>query len=519
MTEQKYPVSTADFERIRIEDYLYVDKTGYIHQLVSSGVFYFLARPRRFGKSLLLSTIEAYFRGKRYLFKGLEIDQLQPEEWAIYPVLRLDMSCEAFIDNMSLTNLLNAQMHDYEESLGISNFSPSSAQRLASVIRTMASQANSKIVVLIDEYDAPLVAAIGNSDMLELYRKQLHGFYSVLKSLETHIQFCMLTGVTKFGKVSVFSGLNNLKDITFSDRYAAICGITEKELTTKFQPGIEGLACKYHCNPQEAIAKLKFNYDGYHFSESLLDIYNPYSLLNALADLRIAPYWCASGIPSLLAKTIRENDYDITSLNGLQISVSTLENISVYSTDPAALFYQAGYLTIKAYDPTNDLFTLGYPNREVEQEILNDILHLFLPEKCDIDITLIKLRESLLKGKPTDFIMQMKAFLAGIPSKLRHRIDKYENYYHTIFYCISTLIGLDTNVEYNTAEGFIDMVIRTSNYIYIIEFKINGTAEKAMQQIETKNYTSPFDIDSRQLYRIGIGFSKLTHTIESYLIR
>ncbi|MDE6409337.1 MAG: ATP-binding protein [Muribaculaceae bacterium] len=519
MKEQKYPVSTSDFERIRREGYLYVDKTAYIHTLVKYGVFYFLGRPRRFGKSLLLSTLEAYFLGKRDLFKGLAIDKLEPEEWTAYPVLHLDMSREAFIDKSSLQNLLEGHLIYWEKELGIIDIQATAAQRFVNVIRETANRSGKKVVILIDEYDSPLSASIDNPELLRLYREQLHGFYTVLKSLETHIQFCMLTGVTKFGKVSVFSGLNNLKDISLSDRYAGICGITEEELRSYFSRGIKGMANKYGWSEEETLEKLKYNYDGYHFSEGMTDIYNPYSLLNAMADKKIGSFWCASGLPTLLSKSLMEKDYDVERLNGSAVSVSMLENISVYSTEPEALFYQTGYLTIKDYDPETELFTLGYPNREVERGILNDILRIYSSGDGDVSGMVTLMRESLRKGRPEEFVRLLKSFLSGIPSKLRSKVSKYENYYHTIFYCITSLIGLDVNAEYNTSEGFIDILVKTPDYIYVIELKVNGTAEDAIRQIELKNYADPFYTGSgKNIYKIGIGFSKSTHNIETYKI-
>ncbi|MDE5881342.1 MAG: ATP-binding protein, partial [Muribaculaceae bacterium] len=341
---------------------------------------------------------------------------------------------------------------------------------------------------------------------------------SVLKKTEKHIQFCMLTGVTKFGKVSVFSGLNNLRDISLENKYAAICGITEDELHRYFIAGIEDLADAEGWNVEETLDRLKFNYDGYHFSKSLLDVYNPYSVMNALAKEEIADYWCASGMPTLLSKSLRNIDYNLERLNGIMVSNQMLGNLSVYQTEPVALFYQTGYLTIKSYDRSTNLFTLGYPNREVERGILGDILKLYVPDYGDVNVAITLMRESLKRGEPDKFIDQLKAFLAGIPSKLRTRIAQYENYYHTIFYCIASLIGLDVSVEYNTSEGFIDLLIRTSRYIYIIELKINGNAESAIQQIVDKHYTHPFTTDPRHLYKIGIGFSKETHNIDSFII-
>lgn len=512
---QKYPLSTADFERIRTDGYLYVDKTDYVHTLVSSGIFYFLSRPRRFGKSLLLSTLEAYFLGKRHLFKGLALDRLQPEEWNTYPVLRLNLSGKRYADENSLVSELDLHLERWEKAYGITEPRKDIDERFEILIHTVADVSGKKVVVLVDEYDSPLSDSIYNKELQDHYRDQLHGFYAVLKKTEQHIQFCMLTGVTKFGKVSVFSGLNNLKDITFLDAYAGICGITEDELHTDFETGVKRLAETEGCSLDEAFGQLKFNYDGYHFSKSLLDIYNPFSLMNALDNSEISSYWCASGMPTLLSKSLRNADYDLKQLNNTQVTREALENLSVYRTDPVALFFQTGYLTIKEYDTSSKLYTLGYPNREIERGIFNNVLNLYVPSTPYAGADINKMRETLLRGNPEDFVARLKAYLSGVPSHLKINVSKYENYYHTIFYCIASLIGLDVNVEYNTSRGFIDMLVRTQEYIYVIELKVNGSATLAMRQIEKMGYTDQFATDPRIIYLIGLGFSKKTASISS----
>lgn len=372
MERLHYPISTANFERLRTEGFVYVDKTDFIYSLVNRSGFYFLSRPRRFGKSLLLSTLEAYFLGKKNLFKGLAIESLHQGEWSSYPVLHLDLSGKAYIDKDSLTSLLDMYLHPWEVEYGISEPRKAVDERLNMLIETMAAKTGKKIVVLVDEYDSPLSDSIGNEELQEYFRNLLHGFYSVLKKTERHIQFCMLTGVTRFGKVSVFSGLNNIRDISLENHYAGICGITEDELHRYFLPGIKELALAEGWSVDEAIKELKYNYDGYHFSKSLLDIYNPYSVMNSLAKQEISDYWCASGIPTLLSKSLRHSDYNLENLNGVMVSGQMLGNLSMYQTEPSALFYQTGYLTIKEYDRSLNLFTLGYPNREVERGILGD---------------------------------------------------------------------------------------------------------------------------------------------------
>lgn len=518
MNKIKLPVSIADFESIRINEFTYIDKTKYVYSLVKDPGYFFLSRPRRFGKSMLLSTIMAYFEGKKELFKGLKIEELKQDEWLIYPVLRLDLSGATYRSEEDLVDILNKYLHKWEKEYEIEFIPKTLPQRFLNVIETVAAKLGKRVVILVDEYDNPLSESIGDERLQEYYREQLHGFYSVLKKAEKHIYFCMLTGVTKFGKVSVFSGINNLYDISLDNKYAGICGITEEELHQYLLPGIEEWAEEEGWSVEEAFNQLKYNYDGYHFSRSLLDVYNPYSVMHAIKKKNISDYWSRTGFPTLLAKSLRNIDYDLETLNGSMATEGMLDNLSVYKTDPTALFYQTGYLTIKDYDRSSQLYTLRYPNREVELGILSGILKLYVPDSSNVEVAIIKMRETLKKGEPEKFIAQLKAFLAGIPSKLRTRVSKYENYFHTIFYCIASLIGLQVDVEYNTSEGFIDMLIRTPNFIYIIELKINGDAESAIKQIEEVHYADQFASDTRRLYKIGIGFSKKTSNITSVII-
>lgn len=515
MEQQKYPVSTADFERIRREGFAYVDKTAYVYSLVSTGVFYFLGRPRRFGKSLLISTLEAYFRGRKELFRGLAIDCLDKGEWEAYPVLHLNLSGKTYSDAGSLDSLLDLNLSRWEAEYGVMEPRKAVDERFETVILAAAQSAGKRVVVLVDEYDTPLSDSIGNPELQEMFREQLHGFYSVLKKTERHIQFCMLTGVTKFGKVSVFSGLNNLRDISLENEYAGICGVTEEELRNCFGSGVETLGEEQGWSVEHTFGELKHNYDGYHFSSRMVDVYNPYSVLNALAKREIADYWASSGMPTLLSKSLRDTDYDLRNLNGTMVTRQMLDNLSAYQKDPVALFYQTGYLTIKEYDRTSGLYTLGFPNREVERGVLNNVLGLYTREEGDSEAVIARMRDSLRKGRPEEFVALLRSYLAGIPSRLRVRVSQYENYYHTIFYCITSLIGLDVDAEYNTSRGFIDILVKTPDYIYVIELKVNGSAAIAMRQIEKMGYADQFSTDPRRLYLISLGFSKKTANLTS----
>ena len=515
-----YPVDTANFKWIREHGMVYVDKTTYIHTLTrTQGKYYFLARPRRFGKSLLLDTLAEYFKGNRTLFKGLAIDQLQPEEWESYPVLRLNMTGINFLEPQNLTELIGRQLSEMEKDFEISRDFEGVSSRFNQIIAEIHRKSNKRVVILIDEYDAPLSGAIGNGELQENYREQLHGFYSVLKNCEEHIKFCFLTGVTRYGKVSVFSGLNNLKDITFSNDYAGICGITREELRAYYAEGVKFLAEKKGLTEDATFELLKFYYDGYHFSSSMLDIYNPYSLNNALADLSIEDYWCRSGVPTILSKSLMHDDFDVAKLAGKKVIQSELSALSMHSMNPVSLFYQTGYLTIKGYEERRQRYTLGYPNREVEAAIMRNILKVYTHARDERQGFVYDMEDALEEGNPQEFVNLLSAFLADIPSQLHKHVARYENYYHTIFYCLTTLMGLDVEAEYSTSEGFIDILVKTAGHIYIIELKVNGTAEDAMEQIEARHYAAPFATDPRQVVKIGLGFSTRTHNVASSLIR
>ena len=502
-----YPIDTANFRKIREKGFLYVDKTGYIPKMMEKGTYYFLARPRRFGKSLFLDTLAEYFKGNRELFKGLEIDNLHPEEWEKHPVLRLNLTGKDYSDSKSLITHITDQLTKLGNEYGIENSSLEFEGRFDYLIQRITNERGKKVVILIDEYDAPLTSSIDKPDLQEIYRGQLHGFYSVLKASEEYIQFCMLTGVTRYGKVSVFSGLNNLNDITFDNRYAGICGITSEELHLYYDKGTENLGRELNVSKEEIYEKLKFYYDGYHFSSSMLDIYNPYSINHVFEKREFKDYWCKSGVPTILSKSLLENDFDVEKLKGRKVTESSLTDLSMFTANPIPLFYQTGYLTIKAYEERRQRYTLGYPNREVETAILSNILKVYTNSNDDRHSLIFDMEEVLEEGEVKEFIKILSSFLSSIPNQLHKYVDKYENYYHTIFYCLTTLIGLDVEAEYSTSEGFIDILIKTSDYIYIIELKVNGTAEDAMKQIEEKHYASPFVSDPRKIFKIGIGFS------------
>lgn len=515
-----YPVASSSFRKIREGEFLYVDKTSYIHKMVveEKGNYIFLARPRRFGKSLLVSAMKEYFKGNRSLFKGLAIDRLQPDDWEEYPVLHFDLSGNSYMENDALKDVLGRKLSFYEKEYAVGNSSDSAYIRFENLISSLYKKNGRGVVVLIDEYDSPITATIDRSELQTIFREELHGFFSVLKKMEDCIRFCFLTGVTRYGKVSVFSGLNNLKDITFLNEYAGICGVTEEELHEYYTEGISLFAEKKGLTQEEAFGQLKYFYDGYHFTSSLLDVYNPFSLNRALKYKEIKDYWCESGTPTVFLKMLIRMDYDLEKLQDSIVTESELSNLGVFTHNPVPLFFQTGYLTLKSYDKEDKFFTLKYPNREVETGILRNVLQVYNPQGEDTSQVILLMKRSLRAGHPEQFVEGLRTYLAEIPGDLKKQVAKYERYYQTVIYCLLSLLGLETRAEYGVAGGFIDLLVQTDDYIYVIELKINGTAEEAMRQIVQKNYCTAFNLDKRRLYRIAIGFSKHEQNIKDYII-
>lgn len=512
----KYPIGIQSFSKIRESGYLYIDKTNYIPLLLKSSQYVFLSRPRRFGKSLLVSMLESFFKGERYLFDGLAITNLIPEPWECHPVIHLDLSGEDYKDSEVLEMKLKSFLDRFESSLELQSSNKTLSERFREIVRTLHQSTGSRVVVLIDEYDNPITSAIGNSELQERFRSILYGFYACLKSLDEHLHFCMLTGVTKYVHLSVFSGLNNLMDISLQNEFAGICGITEEDLHI-LEPGIRSLAAEDNISVDQAFGLLKEWYDGYHFSKSLIDVYNPFSVMNALARREVADYWFQTGTPTILIKTLQNHTLGIEKLNGMKASADMLGNISALNINPVALFYQTGYLTIKGYDRTSRLYVLGYPNKEVESGLMDSVLNTY-GHTSDSRVLVSDLKALLEDGEPVEFVETLKTFFANIPYDLRRNVEKYENYYHTIFYVLLRLLGMDTEAEYHTSEGSIDITIKTTDYIYIIELKINGTATDAMDQIHERDYAAPFARDTRKVIKLGIGYAEHTHTIDSYIV-
>ena len=513
-----YPIGRQNFENLRNEGFVYVDKTALIYKLVKEGSVYFLSRPRRFGKSLLLSTLEAYFCGKKELFKGLAIEQLE-KDWHTYPVLHLDLNAEKYENIKELENILDTYLREWENKYNsIETGNTSLAQRFRAVIRAAKEKTGRGVAVLIDEYDKPILQAIDNPSLQEQFRNTLKAFYGVLKSADADLKFALLTGVTKFGKVSIFSDLNNLNDISMDTAYHNICGITDEELHTVFDKEIEQLAGNNDQTKEEAYTTLKREYDGYHFDRRKASgIYNPFSVLNTLSKKEYGNYWFNTGTPTYLVELIKKSDFNVEELSGYIASEDQLNSIHVNDIDPIPVLYQSGYLTVAGYDKEFELFTLDYPNEEVKAGFINFLLPFYsrVKEK-QAQAIISKFVTSVRKGKADDFMRQLQSLMAGTPYEL---IKDLENHYQNVVYIITKLMGLYVQAEYRTSNGRIDILIGTNDYIYIIELKFNATAQEAMEQIENKDYALPFATDGRQIIKIGANVSKETRNIEEWTIK
>lgn len=514
----KYPIGIQSFETIRRDGYLYVDKTKYIHNMVSTGKYYFLSRPRRFGKSLLLSTIEAYFLGRRDLFKGLALDSLTAD-WEKHPVLHLDLNADKFDTSESLETFLSLRLTQWERQYGaeVPEGAPIS-YRFGQVIRAAAKATGRGTVILIDEYDKPMLNAISDKMLANNFRDTLKAFYANLKSMDSYIKFAMLTGVARFSKVSIFSDLNNLNDITFDPEYSAICGITTPELEYYFVDSINNLASKLGKTRRDTLEELRSRYDGYHFARDLNDVYNPFCLVNVFTKNYFSNYWFNSGgTPAYLMKILRKSDRNLRVLEGCKIKSVHLSGEGIMSKDPISSLYQTGYLTIKEYCDVFDTYTLGYPNREVEQCFFDGLMPVYFGEdRSGMDFDISGFVEYVHEGKPEKFMKRLSALLAGVPHY--GPSDPYENQFQNCIYILFKLVGFYTKMEDHTSDGRIDLTVETGNYVYIFEFKVDKSAREAMEQILTKEYWRKFEAAGKRIFLVAANFNSKTHRLDDILI-
>ena len=511
---RKLPIGIQSFEKLRTDKFLYVDKTEDIYNLVHNGTVYFLSRPRRFGKSLLISTLKAYFEGKKELFEGLKIVELEkdnPYAWKACPVMVFSLASGEFTREDGLRERLKNTLLDFEQKYDLPSFDEDLPVRFGHALKNASEKSGSKVVVLVDEYDNPLLKNLGGNANQEEENKTLYkGFFAVLKDYDYYLRFVLFTGVTKFSKVSIFSDLNQLQDISLSANYEKICGITQSELETVFAPEIDKIAEKYKYTHDECLAELKRRYDGYHFSENMTDIYNPFSLLNAFSQNNFGNYWFESGTPTFLVKKLRETDFDIKKLSddNLYATASTISDYRPDNPDIIPLFYQSGYLTIKGYDEKYESYCLSYPNAEVKYGFINCLAPEYLNTKNTSPLDIRSFGLDIDNGRPNEFMERFKAIFANLPYSVGNVTEHVtEQNFQNAIYIVFMLLGKFVRTEIHSSKGRADCIVETDDYVYIFEFKRDGSAKEALAQIEAKQYAAPYSADKRKLFKIGVNFS------------
>ena len=515
LCDMKYPIGIQNFEKIRREGYAYVDKTALMYKMVAEGSYYFLSRPRRFGKSLMVSTLDAIFSGKRDLFSGLYVDSID-WDWQKYPILHLDLNVKKYDSPTSLDDILNRALLGWESKYPPQWKDPSLEGRFELVVKAAYEQTGKPVVILVDEYDKPLLQVIGNEELQTAYRNTLKAFYGVLKSCDAYIKFAFLTGVTKFGKVSVFSDLNNLIDLSFDHRYTEICGISEKELRDNFDNEVHLLADANQLTKEECYERLRLDFDGYHFNMEGPGIYNPFSLLSTLAKQRFGDYWFETGTPSFLVYQLKKTCYPLENMTTEELTTDTLNSIDIMDRNPLPLLYQSGYLTLKSYDNRFDSYILGFPNREVEQGFIKYLLPFYTPKVQDNNsFSTAQFVKDIENGNAEGFMRRLEDFFATGDYEV---MGKAEKYFQNTLFVFFRLMGFYVDVERHTTNGRMDILVQTPQYIYIFELKIDKTAQEALQQIEEKGYARPFANDPRQLFKIGVNFSTKSKLIDDWKI-
>jgi hypothetical protein len=529
LNEPYYPIGIQSFEKLRSLNAVYVDKTELIYKLVHTSTSVFLSRPRRFGKSLLSSTLQCYFEGRKDLFEGLAMERLETE-WTKYPVFHFDLSTAKGKPLADMREDISRQLIDFEEIYGIDDKDSALGTRLKTLIKQAYDQSGQKAVVLIDEYDAPILDVLHDDEKREEVRMLLREFYAPLKACDPYLRFVFITGISMFSQLSIFSELNNLKIISRNSEYASICGITEQELKDNFQYGINKMAESLGYTYDEMIIRLKDAYDGYHFSETSEGVYNPFSLLNSFYDNKVGSYWFQSGTPRFLVEMLKifrqKRQFDISDLEPVTPFASQMfESPLELQIGPLPLLYQAGYLTIKGYNKAADVFYLGIPNSEVRVGLLQNLLPMFSEVTAGDAIAVRSVAAcasaALLDGDTNQAMQLLQSLLASIPfmrgdSDILGDAEKTEAYYHRIFYFFFRMLYNEVNAEVRNSVGATDVVIKTPKYIYVVELKIDSSVDTALQQIEEKGYATPYLSDQRQLIKLGVNFSTATRTLSDW---
>lgn len=526
MMKRKYPIGIQTFSRIIREGYLYVDKTDLVWELAHYATCVFMSRPRRFGKSLLTSTLESYFKGERELFEGLKIMELE-QEWTRYPVIRLDLSmCKAQGSPDALRYALTLLTAPFERLYGVDPAEKTPGQKLSGLIHRAYKKTGRQVAVIIDEYDAPLLDVLHKDDILEDMRQVMQEFYVPLKANEQYVKFCFITGITKFSQLSIFSTLNNMLNVTMDPAFAAICGITEQEMLGLLSEDVRLLAGRHECSTEEMQQKLKQRYDGYHFSEKSPDIYNPYSLLATFQQGRIANYWFDTGTPSYLIRQLKRYDADITDVEALEVPASAFDQPTEDMSSALPLLYQSGYLTIKDYDRETFIYTLSLPNQEVRCGYAEGLLPVYTGlETKDVQVGFAaKFWRALKRGDVDQAMRDMQTFLAGVPyvegfkEKLKDVANK-EGFYEYTMYLVFSMMNVYARTQVKCAGGRTDMVVWMPDTTYVFELKVNGTAMEALQQIDDKGYAIPYQADGRRVVKVGVKFNADTRVPEEWVCR
>ena len=526
----KYPIGIQDFEQIIQNGYVYVDKTQLVYRLVTEGKIYFLSRPRRFGKSLLVSVLKYYFQGRKDLFQGLAIESLE-KEWAEYPVFHIDFNGGVFTRAGELDKMLESRIAVWEGAYGKDERLTTLGDRFAHVLSQARKRYGRRCVVLVDEYDKPILDVLDTESVVhrdgrdwqleDWNREVLRGFYSVFKAADPDLQFVLLTGVTKFSQVSVFSGFNQPSDISMDEDYEALCGITQEELEHYFPDSIRELADSYQYTAEEMLDQLKLRYDGYHFSRRMTDVYNPFSLLNAFAKRELRDYWFSTGTPNYLVRLLGHTHEDLDELTGRYYDPREFVDYKADVERPLPMIYQSGYLTIKAYDRDFGTFLLDFPNNEVKGGFVSLVASGYLKPAENLDSWIRSAVIAMRKGDVDRLRQLFTSFLAGIPYSMRRKSDERERerYFHYTFYLIFRLISVYTvYTEREQSQGRVDCTVETPDYLYVFEFKLDGTANEALRQIEEKGYARSYEGDRRKLYKIGVSFSSETGTVEEWKV-
>ena len=515
-TARRYPIGIQTFETVREENYVYIDKTDLIYKLVhQDGKYYFLSRPRRFGKSLLVSTLHSYFVGRKDLFKNLAIESLE-KEWNEYPVLHFDLSGAKHMEKDRLLRHLSFLLSTQEENFGVAVHPEDVSDRMSNLIEKVYKKTGRQVVVLIDEYDAPLLDVVHEEENLNDLRQVMRDFYSPLKKSEPMLRFVFLTGITKFSQLSIFSEFNNIKNISMDEKYAALCGITKEELLTQMSQDIDSLATRMKKTREDVIDALAYNYDGYHFTWPSPDIFNPYSLLNCFSDGKISDYWFSSGTPTYLINMMRKFNVLPTALGSMDAQSQDFDAPTERMTSLTPLLYQSGYITIKGYDEMFDSYKLDIPNHEVELGLMRSLIPYYItPDTLTTNNTIVNMGRALYNNDIDAMMGLLKKYLATIPYTDN---TNYEGHYQQVLYIIFTLMGAWADVEVHTANGRVDVVMIFQRHLYIFELKLDSSAEAAMQQIDLKNYPSRFSLSGYPVTKVAVNFDSSTRTVKDWIV-